>query len=144
MRSSFLLVAVLCLASPAVSQAQTPTGLTGEFTAKERALWKAVKEKNLQAFRVALAPAYVGVYADGVHDRAGELEAVASTTLRSFEMEDVGVHQPNPNTAVMTYRLTQDGDIGGVEVSGTYWAASVWQRARGKWQTVLHMETRAQ
>jgi hypothetical protein len=60
MRHLILLLAAVCLTSYGVVEAQTPPTLTAELTAKQRGLWRAVKDKDLQAFRVALAPAYVG------------------------------------------------------------------------------------
>jgi hypothetical protein len=144
MRYSCWLILGVWLASASVTEAQQQSTLARHLAAQERGLWDAVKQKNLGAFRAALAPAYAGVYADGVHDRAAELQVVASTRLRRFQMEDLQVHQPAGNTVVLTYKITEDGDIAGTALSGTYWASSVWHKAGRNWQTVLHTEARAQ
>jgi hypothetical protein len=51
---------------------------------------------------------------------------------------------PNKDTAVLTYKVTVQGSFKGEDISGAYYASSVWVNQGGKWLAILHTEVKAQ
>ena len=87
---------------------------------------------------------YSGVYADGVHSRDAEIEAVRQEHLRSFALSSVSAKQLDAHLQKLTYKITVKGDFGGVDFSGDYWAMSLWRSTGGQWLLVAHTEAKLQ
>jgi hypothetical protein len=138
MRSVYLMV-VTTLSIFSSSVAQTPA----EWLGKETALWQAAKEKNRAPFEAAFDSAFVGVYADGLHQREAELAAVGQGDLREYQLSDFAVRQLGPQVVLLTYKAVVTGDASGIDFSGTYWLASVWQLQGSTWRAVMHSEVKA-
>ena len=51
---------------------------------------------------------------------------------------------PVARTQTLAYRVTLKGDYKGSDLSGDYWAASLWRLEGGRWWLVQHTEARAQ
>ena len=86
---SMLVVAAACAAPPtnqpaldtnrnANLAAATPSPVLSEadVTAKEKAIWEAIKQKDYAAFADMLAEDQIEVLTDGVHDKAGSVAGV--------------------------------------------------------------------
>ena len=110
----------------------------------EKALWEIVKNKQVDAFRKYFADGYSGVSSDGVKDINQELEGVRNVDLKQYSLADTKVVFPNKDTAVLTYKVTVEGSYQGQDISGIYYASSVWVNKGGKWLAVLHTEAKAQ
>jgi tRNA(Phe) wybutosine-synthesizing methylase Tyw3 len=50
----------------------------------------------------------------------------------------------SPKMAVATYKVTTQSTSSGRDTSGTYYAATVWNKRGGKWLAVLHTFVKAQ
>ena len=111
---------------------------------REKALWEIVKNKQVEAFRKYYADNYSGVSSDGVRDINQEVEGVRIVDLKSYSLADTKVVFPNKGTAVLTYKVTVQGSYQGQDISGVYYASSVWVNQGGKWLAVLHTEAKAQ
>jgi hypothetical protein len=111
---------------------------------RETALWEIVKNKQVDAFRKYYADNYSGVSSDGVKDINQELEGVRIVDLRDYSLTDTKVVFPNKGTAVLTYKVTVQGSYQGQDISGVYYASSVWVNQGGKWLAILHTEAKAQ
>jgi hypothetical protein len=129
--------ALLGSATPALAQAPV------DWMARETAMWQAVKDKNLEAFSAGLDSAFVGVYADGLHDRNKEIALVRPANLKDFQLSDFTVHRLSPQIVLLTYQVVANGEANGKDVSGAYWVASVWQLRGRNWRTVMHTESKA-
>jgi len=111
---------------------------------REKALWEIVKNKQVEEFRKYFADNYSGVSSDGVKDINQEVEGVRIVDLKSYSLADTKVVFPNKDTAVLTYKVTVQGSYQGQDISGVYYASSVWVNQGGKWLAVLHTEAKAQ
>ena len=111
---------------------------------RERALWEIVKNKQVDAFRKYYADNYRGVSSDGVKDINQEVEGVRIVDLKDYSLADTKVVFPNKATAVLTYKVTVQGSFQGQDISGVYYASSVWVNQGGKWLAILHTEAKAQ
>ena len=110
---------------------------------RERELWEIVKNKQVEAFRKYYADDYSGVSSDGVRDINQEVEGVRIVDLKDYSLSDTKVVFPNKDTAILTYKVTVRGSYQGHDISGVYYASSVWVNKGGKWLAVLHTEAKA-
>src|SRR5687768_4044216 len=80
-------------AQPANTNASaTPKASTtvtdADITAKEKAIWEDIKEKDSNGFAAMLADDFILVASDGVHDRAGTIDAVKEMALTEMTFSD--------------------------------------------------------
>ncbi len=125
--------------APRVSKAQ----LQKQLSEMETALWTAWKNKDPKPFQRHLAADVVGVSDMGVSGKNSTTDGLNGCDVRSFSLSDWKLTMFSADTAVITYKGTQDGTCGGQSISGTLWASSVWMKRRGTWQAVFHQETPA-
>jgi len=130
-----LLSAVAIVTTPRPAAGVTPLE-------RETAVWNAVKAKDMNTFAASMTADFVGVYANGTHDRARELSIVRRQTLRSFALRNFQVRMVGPDDMLMTYSADVQGTDEGESFSGRYWNTSLWHRHAGEWLTVYHGEAK--
>jgi hypothetical protein len=111
---------------------------------REKALWEIVKNKQVEAYKTYYADNFSAVYSDGVKDINQEVEGVRIVDLKDYSLTETKVVFPNKVTAVLTYKVTVHGSFKGEDISGVYYASSVWVKQGGKWLAILHTEAKAQ
>ena len=111
---------------------------------RETAVWEVVKNKQFDAYRKYYADDYRGVSSDGVTNIDQEVEAVHIVDLKDYKLTDMKVVFANKDTAVLTYKVASQGSFKGQDISGVYYASSVWVLKGGKWLAILHTEAKAQ
>ena len=109
---------------------------------RENAVWEAVKAKHMDVFEASMSPGFVGVYGEGTHDRARELDVVRTQRLRSFAIRNFHTVMVGDDDMLMTYSADVRGTYKGDSFSGRYWNTSLWHRTGGKWLTVYHGEAK--
>jgi hypothetical protein len=107
---------------------------------KEKAAWQAFKDKKPDDFKKVVSANVMAVYAEGVSDMQGELAAMQKWDMKSFAISDYKVTSDGSDTVVTTYKVTIEGAYDGKDQTGTYNAASVWkkQKGKGEWQAIFH------
>lgn len=107
---------------------------------KEKAAWQAFKDKNPDDFKKVVSPNLVAVYAEGMSDLQKELADMQKWDMKSFAISDYKVTSDGSDTVVTTYKVTIEGAYDGKDQTGTYNAASVWkkQKGKGEWQAIFH------
>jgi hypothetical protein len=132
--------------SPSPSPFKTLRSATKEATiAKlEKSITDAFKNKQAKAFRDYLAPEFSAIDAEGVKDADAEIEYMKKTDLSNYAFADMKVALLSPKMAVATYKVTIQSTTSGRDMSGTYYAATVWNKRVGKWLAVLHTLVKAQ
>ena len=158
MKKSFALAFVVLLATISLCFAQSDMNKAAKTKGKamiesspdkvlidrEKELWEIVKNKQADAFRKYFAGNYSGVSSDGVKDINQEVEGIRNVDLKDYSLTDTKVVFPNKGTAVLTYKVTVQGSFQGQDISGVYYASSVWVNQDGKWLAVLHTEAKAE
>ena len=124
-------------------KAASQSSLDKALIDRETSVWEVVKNKQFDAFRKYYADGYSGVSSDGVSDLDHEAEAVRKVDLKSYSLTDMKVVFANGDTAVLTYKVNTQGSFSGQDISGTYYASSVWVKSGGKWLAILHTEAKA-
>src|SRR6266540_2452260 len=138
--------------SPSPSSSPSPTPLktlrsaTKEATIVklEKSVTDAYKNKQAKSFREYLAPEFSVVDAEGVKDTDAEVSDMQKTDLSNYAFADMKVSLLSPKMAVATYKVTTQSTSSGRDTSGTYYAATVWNKRGGKWLAVLHTFVKAQ
>ena len=110
-------VAIIFFASVAVSSA---AGEKDAMIDKEKAAWQSFQDKKSDVFRKVFADDYRGVYGDGMKTVEQEVAALGKSDLKSFSFSDMTVSLPDKDTALLTYKVTQQMTQDGKDVSGTY------------------------
>ena len=107
---------------------------------KEKAAWQAFKDKKTDDFKKVVSPNLVAVYAEGMSDLQKELADMQKWDMKSFAISDYKVTSDGSDTVVTTYKVTIEGAYDGKDQTGTYNAASVWkkQKGKGEWQAIFH------
>jgi len=107
---------------------------------KEKAAWQAFKDRKPDDFKKVVSPNLVAVYAEGMSDLQKELADMQKWDMKSFAISDYKVTSDGSDTVVTTYKVTIEGAYDGKDQTGTYNAASVWkkQKGKGEWQAIFH------
>lgn len=110
----------------------------------EKAVTDAFKNKEARSFKEYLAPEFSAIDAEGVKDADAEIADMKKTDLSNYSFADMKVTLLSPKMAVATYKVTTQSTSSGRDTSGTYYAATVWNKRDGKWLAVLHTFVKAQ
>src|SRR5215470_12797863 len=110
--------------------------------AKEKAAWQAFKDKKADEFKKLVSADLATVYSDGMHSMQDELDIMAKTDLKSFDLTGFNVTFAGSDTAMITYKATIQSTTGGKDTSGTYNAGSVWHMANGQWMAIFHTDSK--
>src|SRR6266480_5164957 len=131
-------------ASKTTGKAMSQSSSNKALIDREMELWEIVKNKQADAYRKYFADNFSAVSSDGVRDINQEVEGVRIVDLKNYSLTDAKVVFPNKGTAVLTYKVTVQGSFQGQDISGVYYASSVWVNQGGKWLAILHTEAKAQ
>ena len=108
----------------------------------ERLMWKSIQEKQWNEVENHLAPAFVGVDAQGrQYDRAGWVEHWKSMPAPDYSLGEISV-QPNGNDMVVSYELRLSGGESGRSDSPVR-VLSVWQQLKKGWVMIAQTMTPA-
>jgi len=136
MRMMTLVVATALVAMPAFAKPMSPL-------ARETAIWQAFKNKQANAFGAMFAPNYVGIYAEGPATAATDMQSLKNSKIASFKIANFNSRMIDAEDMLMTYSVDVKGTMGKTDVSGRYWAASLWHRTGNNWLTAYHTEVKA-
>ena len=132
--------------SPTESPFKTLRSATKEATIVklEKAVTDAFKNKQTEVFRKYLAPEFSAIDAEGVKDADAEIADMQKTELSNYTFADMKVTLLSAKMAVATYKVSTQSTSSGRDTSGTYYAATVWNKRGGKWLVVLHTFVKGQ
>jgi len=110
----------------------------------EKAVTEAFKNKQAKLFTDHLAPDFIAIDAEGIKDVDAEIADMQKTDLSNYSFADMKVTLLNPKTAMVNYKVTIQATSSGRDTSGTYYAATVWNKRGAKWLAVLHTFVKSQ
>ena len=139
MKTTIMFITAVLLVTARISMAASEKD---QVIDREEAAWQAYKDKKAEEFRKMIADNYRGVYSDEVYTVDGEMSALREADIKSFSLSRLDVVSIDADTVMVTYLATMQATQGGKDVSGTYNAASVWQKQGGSWKVVLHTNVR--
>lgn len=136
------LVAAIALGAQKDAKAQPHVKLSPALK-MEAALWAAAKAKDIKAFENLVAEDCRMVYSSGFGTRKEEIAAIKIADIKSFEILDWHVDQPNPGTILMSCKINVKGSSEGKDFSGNLFSTSAWIKTKAGWKMRLHSEVRA-
>ena len=111
------------------------------ITAKEVQVWEALLRGDAAADRAALAPAFIGVYPDGIADRAAHVGQVGTgPSVARYDLSDVIVRAVGDDHALIIYHARFSRPGGAEEAM---WVSSLWQRQGADWRNIFSQDTPA-
>jgi len=131
-----LAAAAVLAANPVFANRLTPAQL-------ELQTWRAFKAKNVGEIRSLFAPDFVGVYADGTHDLARELQSLQHVTIMDYSLSDLSSRAVDADDVLLTYAADLHARVDSKPISQRLWMASLWHRQGGRWLCVYHTEIKA-
>jgi hypothetical protein len=149
---SFLVLAAACTVEPPANNAPANANTTpakpaatvseADAIAREKAVWDALKKKDMDAFGSMLATDYIEVGDDGVFNKAGIINDLKDLTVNDATFADWRMIPIDSDALVLTYKATIKGSFKGKDFPpGPYLAASAWVHRDGKWQAFFYQET---
>src|SRR2546428_7286318 len=72
--------------------------------AKEKAVWQAFRDKNVDEVKKLISTDVVAVYPDGIYNFQQRLDGMSKMTMQSFSLSDFNVSMPDANIAVISYK----------------------------------------
>ena len=137
-KSAFLTVVFLLIASVGFSQM---TDVEETITAKEKDMYKAIKESNMDVFKENTSDDLLSIYSSGYATKDQEVESLSNLKMDSYELSDIRVIQPADGVAIIAYTLNASGKYKDQAFSGTYYSTSTWVESDGEWKAIMHTET---
>jgi hypothetical protein len=152
---SMLIVAAACAAPPtnqpasdtnrntnAAADTSTAAITEAEATAKEKAIWETIKQKDYAAFAAMLADDQLEVLSTGVHDKAASVAGVKDFEPSEINFSDWKFLPIDKDGFVVAYTAAVKGKLKGKEfpLESTR-CSSAWMRRSGKWLAVFHQES---
>ncbi|MCA1620161.1 MAG: nuclear transport factor 2 family protein [Acidobacteria bacterium] len=126
-------------ASPAASPAATPAA-PASATDAEKAVWEAIKAKNIDAFAGYILPEALEVEPEGVFDKATQVKMIAMFDGSKFTQSDFKETKFDADATLVTY--TVKGPVAGKNV--TEYHSTIWTNRGGQWRAAFHQGTRQQ
>ena len=83
-----------------------------------------------------LAPEFVDIESDGVHDKAATVKSVGQFDASKFELADWKVAKLDDDASLVTFMLKAIGSNADLERH-----SSIWVNRGGKWLALLHVGT---
>jgi hypothetical protein len=144
---SFTVLAQEATASPSPSPKPAMSRAASQklIISTERKLWTAWKNGDTKPFWTYLSADSVMIRNSGVAKKKAALKELEDLKceVKSFELSDFNVSWITGDTALLTYKATQDATCGGQATPTAVWASSLYVRRGGKWWAASHQETPA-
>lgn len=134
-----LVVFILTLAiSAAAQKAGQP-----DFQAMEKGAWDAFGKGDAKYFESFLDSDFTMFNGSTMANRADSIKGIATKpcTVKSYSFNNFKVSMIDPNTALVTYMVTQDVTCGTQAAPAKVAASTVYVKRGGKWMGYYHQES---
>ena len=152
---SVLIVAAACAKPPAnptldtnrntnlAADTSAATVSEADATAKEKAIWETIKQKDYAGFADMLAADSVEVASSGVFDKAGSVATVKQFEPSEITFSDWKFLPIDKDGFIVAYTVAVKGKYQGKEFPpDSSRCSSAWVRRNNKWLAVFHQECR--
>jgi ketosteroid isomerase-like protein len=109
--------------------------------AKEKAVWKAFRDKDAGAVKKLVSTDVVAVYPDGIYNFQQRMDGMSKMTMKSFSLSDFNLSTPSDEIAIVSYKAKVESKDGS---SSDLNCATVWNLKNGEWKAVFHSDMRAE
>ena len=121
------------------------TGNKQQIIDLETRFWQSMKDKDVATAKSLIAqeglvPGPMGTMTLNP-EKYAQITRDGQWTLENFEMKNVEVVQPTPDSAIIAYEVHQTGDMKGQKMDLRCADSSVWVKEGSDWKCALHTET---
>jgi murein L,D-transpeptidase YafK len=104
----------------------------------EKQAWEAWKNKDGKFYQNFLSEDTVAVGRTGVDKKAAIIRDISESKceIRGYSLDNYDLVMVDKNTAILTFKATQDYTCEGEPGPSPIWASSVYVKRRGKWLNV--------
>ena len=121
---------------------KTPEALQRTLQDLENAVWRAARDRDVNAFRELVADDARMVFPSGIVTRQQYLDSMDQRRIRGYAIDNFEAFSVTPEVVITTYKATIEGVFGGQNVPPTtVREGSVWVKRDGKWKAVWNQET---
>ena len=121
------------------------TGIKQQIFDLETRFWQSMKDKDVDtaAAMIAKEGLVTGPMSTETinPEKYARMTRDGQWTLANFEMKNVEVVQPTPDSAIIAYEVHQTGDMKGQPMDLRCADSSVWVKEGSDWKCALHTET---
>ena len=111
----------------------------------ETRFWQSMKDKDVETAKSLIATEGLVTGPMGTMtmdpEKYAQMTRDGQWTLENFEMKNVEVVQPTPDSAIIAYEVRQTGDMKGQKMDLRCADSSVWVKEGSDWKCALHTET---
>jgi len=111
-----------------------------EIIAKEKSVWEAFRDKNVDAVKKLVSPDVAAVYPDGIYNFQQRLDSMNKIEMKSFSLSDFNVVRPAGDVVVVSYKAKVEGKDGWSDLN----CGTVWNLKNGEWKAVFHSDMKAE
>jgi len=137
------LLLIACIS--AFAQVKRDNALETELIEMEKRGFEAWQKKDGKFYQATSTETAYSVDRFGVLTHEQFLQAIGNNPCKvnSYKMDSFKVTRLNPETALLTYRYTQDVVCSGKPEPSPVWASTLFLNHAGKWLAAFHQETPA-
>jgi len=121
------------------------TGIKQQIFDLETRFWQSMKDKDVDTAAAMIAKEGLVTGPMGTEtinpEKYARMTRDGQWTLANFEMKNVEVVQPTPDSAIIAYEVHQTGDMKGQPMDLRCADSSVWVKEGTDWKCALHTET---
>ena len=121
------------------------TGNKQQIIDLETRFWQSMKDKDVATAKSLIAQEGLVTGPMGTMtinpEKYAQMTRDGQWTLENFEMKNVEVVQPTPDSAIIAYEVRQTGDMKGQKMDLRCADSSVWVKEGSDWKCALHTET---
>ena len=121
------------------------TGNKQQIIDLETRFWQSMKDKDVATAKSLIAQEGLVTGPMGTMtinpEKYAQMTRDGQWTLENFEMKNVEVVQPTPDSAIIAYEVRQTGDMKGRKMDLRCADSSVWVKEGSDWKCALHTET---
>ncbi len=139
--AALFLVVLFCLQTgQALPDQPAPTKGAGDvlIVDREKAVWEAIRTRQIEKLRTLFASEYTAIYPTGVRDLQKELDQSATGYLTQYSIEPLRLTRANDNLVVLLYRVTTTIVENGQKKPINLHASSVWVKRGNAWKVLFH------
>lgn len=109
----------------------------------DKAGWEAWKNKNGEWFDQNTTSNFVSISADGISNKKDVITAtISNCNVNSYELENIKFIMISEKSALLTYKVFQDGTCNGAKLNSKIQVAANYIFQNEKWLEAFYMESK--
>jgi hypothetical protein len=108
---------------------------------REKAVWTAFRDKNVDEIKKLVSSDAVMVYPDGIYNFEQRLNGMAKMKMKSFSLGNFNVMMVSNDVGIVSYKAKVENNDGTSEQLN---CGTVWNLKNGEWKAVFHSDMKTE